>query len=221
MEPIETTLNLDQPKENELEYETLFGSSDSQAGNVFYPQIIQNQGAKALTRMGCSRYGICHLVNAQNWAVKKKDGMRFLEISGEAMWEIYLRKNPKAESEGATLQSALDQFIENGYITGYSRLTTIANMKASLDNCRLIYTGSQNGDWNSVRDNKIYRLRTDGRIVGHIFAIVGYDASGWIAINSYGENNGRFTIPFDLTDTLFSKYSISDFRDEEVFKNAL
>jgi hypothetical protein len=85
----------------------------------------------------------------------------------------------------------------------------------------LIYTGSQNGDWNSVRDNKIYRLRTDGRIVWHIFAIVGYNEIGWIAINSYWENNWRFTIPFDLTDTLFSRYSISDFRDEEVFKNAL
>ena len=77
------------------------------------------------------------------------------------MWEIYLRTNPKAEADGATLQSALDQFMENGYITGYSRLTTIANMKASLDNTRPIYTGSQNGDWNSVRDTKVYKLRTD------------------------------------------------------------
>jgi len=221
MDEIETTLVMDEPRELELEYETLFGSDASQGENHFYPQIIQNQWARKLTRMACSRYGMCHAVNAQNWAVKKKDGMRFLEISWEAMWEIYLRTNPKAEADGATLQSALDQFMENGYITGYSRLTTIANMKASLDNTRPIYTGSQNGDWNSVRDTKVYKLRTDWRIVGHIFCILGYDHKGWLAVNSYGENNWVFSIPFDLTDSLFSKYSISDSRDEEVFKNAL
>lgn len=160
-----------------------------------------------------------HAVNAQNWAVQKKDGMRFLEISGKSMWEVYLKENPKAEEEGATLQSALDQFTKNGYITGYSRLTTIANMKASIDNTRPIYTGSQNGNWQAVRDTKVYSLRTDGKIVGHIFTILGYDNTGWLAVNSYGENNGVFKIPFELTDTLFSCYAISDFRDEEIFKN--
>jgi len=102
-----------------------------------------------------------HCINAQNWEVQKKDGMRFLEISGKTMWEVYLKENPNAESEGATLQSALDQFIENRLITGYSRLKTIEDMKASLNNTRPIYTGSQNGDWQAVRDLKIYKLRTD------------------------------------------------------------
>ena len=56
------------------------------------------------------------------------------------MWENYLKINPKAEKEGATLQSALDQFKELGYITGYSRVTSIEDMKSSLDNLRPIYT---------------------------------------------------------------------------------
>lgn len=220
MDILETTIELDQPQAGEHEYETLFGSSDSQGGNVFYPREIQNQWLKHKTRMACSRMGLVHCVNAQNLAVQKIDGMRFSEISGEWQWEIYLRSNPKAESEGATLQSALEQFKDVGYITGYSRINTIADMKASLDNTRPIYTWSQNGDWNSVRDSKIYKLRTDGRIVGHIFCILGYDSTGWLAVNSYGENNGKFKIPFDLTDTLFSRYSVSDSRDEAIF-NAL
>ena len=77
------------------------------------------------------------------------------------MWENYLKVNPKAEKEGATLQSALDQFKELGYITGYSRVTSIEDMKSSLDNLRPIYTGSQNGEWNLVRDEHKYTLRTD------------------------------------------------------------
>lgn len=213
----ETILELDQPKEGEHEYETLFGSSDSQAGNVFYPREIQNQWAKAITRMACSRYGMCHAVNAQNHAVQWKDGMRFYEIPWEGMWENYLKVNPSAEKQGATLQSALEQFMELWYITWYSRISTIADMKDSLNNTRPIYTGSQVGDWSYVTTDHKYRVRTDGRVVGHCFCIVWYNDSSWIAINSYWTSNWVFYIPFNLTDTLFSRYSISDSRDEEIF----
>jgi len=212
----ETELELDQPKEWEHEYQTLFGSSDSQWWNVFYPREIQNQWAKAITRMACSRYGMCHAVNAQNKAVQWKDWMRFYEIPGESMWETYLKVNPSAQKDGATLQSALEQFVELGYITGYSRLSSIADMKASLDNTRPIYTGSKNGNWNTVRDDHKYTLWTG---YAHIFCIVGYNDSSWIAINSYGANNGVFYIPFELTDSLFTRYSISDSRDEAIFNS--
>lgn len=218
---METTLNLDQPKENEFIYETLFGSEDSQHSIEFLPAHIQNQGAKPITRMACSRYGMVHAINAQNRYVQTKDWGRYYEIPAEWQWENYLKINPKAEEEGATLQSALDQFTELGYITGYSRLSSIEDMKASLNNARPIYTGSQNGDWAYVRDFKQYKLRTDWRVVWHIFCIVGYNASGWIAINSYGINNGVFYIPYDLTSSLFSRYSISDSRDSAVISGAL
>lgn len=210
----ETILELDQPKEGEYEYETLFGSSDSQEWNVFYPRYIQNQWAKARTRMACSRYGMAHAVNAQNKAVQGKDGMRFYEIPGEGVWETYLKINPQAEKEGATLQSVLEQFKEIGYITGYSRLSTIADMKASLDNTRPILTGSKQANWNTVRDNHQYTLWTGS---AHIFCIIGYNNSSWIAVNSYWKNNWIFYISFELTDSLFSRYSISDSRDEEIF----
>ena len=74
------------------------------------------------------------------------------------MWENYLKVNPSAQKDGATLQSALEQFKELGYITGYSRLNSIADMKASLDNTRPIYTGSKNANWNTVRDDHKYTL---------------------------------------------------------------
>jgi len=209
-----TDLELDQPQEGEHEYETLFGSSDSQWSNVFYPPSIQNQGAEDITRMACSRFGMVHAVNAQNLAVHKVDWMRFYEIPGKWVWENYLKVNPSARKDGATLQSVLEQFKNLWYITGYSRLNSIADMKASIDNTRPILTGSKNGNWNTVRDDHKYTLWTG---YAHIFCIVGYNESSWIAINSYGANNGVFYIPFELTNTLFSRYSISDSRDEEVF----
>lgn len=37
----------------------------------------------------------------------------------------------------------------------------------------------------------------------------------WIAVNSYGQDNGLFYIPYSLTDTLFTRYAIVDSKDEE------
>ena len=52
-------------------------------------------------------------------------------------------------------------------------------------------------------------------MVGHAYCIVGYNNEGWIAINSYGQSNGKFIIPYDLTSSLYNRYSIMDTKDEE------
>ena len=210
----ETTLELDQPRDTDFVYETLFGATSWGEPIEFLPPHIQDQSANESTRMGCSRYGLVHAINAQNLAVSKIDGMRFYEIVAKTSWDNYIKINPAAKKEGATLQSALDQFVELGFITGYSRLNGISDMKHSLDNFRPIYTWSKNCNWNTVRDDHKYTLWTG---YAHIFCIVWYNQSSWIAINSYGANNGVFYIDFDFTDSLFSCYSISDKRDEAVF----
>lgn len=117
--PQETNLELDVPREGEREYEELFGGENSVDAvyNVFYPPTIFNQGAKAKTRMACSRYGIIHAINAQNAAVAKIDGMRTYEYNPEVMWQNFLKVSPQAEQEGATLQGALEQMVELSLIT--------------------------------------------------------------------------------------------------------
>ena len=90
-------------------------------------------------------------------------------------------------------------------------------MKASLLAFKPIFTGSINGDWSYVRDEKKYRIRDDGRTIGHAFCIVGFDGLGWIGVNSYGSSNGIFHIPYELTSSLFSRYSLSDSRDSVIF----
>lgn len=218
-EPIETTIELDVPDERDYEYEPLFGVTETEGYNAFYPKTVFNQGLKPETKMACSRYGAAHAINAQNRAVAEVDGMRWAEMNPEVMWGNYLNVMASAEKEGATLQSSLKQFKDLRLITGYAKVVSIEEMKDAIMNFRPILTGSQNGDWYFVKTDHKYRLRTDGRIVGHIFCIVGFDHSGWIAVNSYGISNGIFHIPYELTSSLYTRYSMHDSRDAEVFNN--
>jgi len=211
-----TELELDIPREWEHIYDDLFGStsSSSEVYNVFYPHTILNQGAQADTRMACSRYWIIHAINAQNLAVAKIDWMRTYEYNPEVMWGNYLKVNPSAKVEWATLQSSISQMEDLNLITWSSKLLSIDSMKDSLINFKPIFTWSKQCDWSSVRDFKRYKLWSG---YAHIFCIVGFDGSGWIAINSYWPSNGVFHIAYELTSSLFSCYSLSDSRDQEVF----
>jgi hypothetical protein len=38
--------------------------------------------------------------------------MRIFELPAKMYWELYLKENPSAEQDGATLQGALDQFLK-------------------------------------------------------------------------------------------------------------
>lgn len=215
--PQETTIDLDVPDDRDFVHDDLFGSIDETPDKIeFYPEHIQNQASFPDTKMACSRFGMTHGINAQNRYVHWQDWMRFFEFPARNFWQQYLKVNPKAKTEGATLQSVLDQFLKLWLITGYSKTMTIESMKNALRNIRFILTWSYNGNWVKVRDEKIYALRTDWKTVWHIFVIVGYDDKGWIAINSYWANNGIFHIPYNLTDTLFTRYAVSDSRDEEI-----
>ena len=213
--PQQVEIELDKPEANEKQYEDLFwGERSSGSGFSFLPLTIFNQGAKPLTRMACSRYGIIHAINAQNRMVAEIDGMRWIEMNPEVMWKNYLKENAKAEKEGATLQSSLQQMVDLRLITGYTRLNGEESMKNSLRAFRPIYTGSKNCNWSSVRDDKRYELGTG---YAHIFCILGFDESGWIAVNSYGPSNGVFHIDYKYTSSLFSCYALSDSRDEHLF----
>ena len=211
---LETELNIDQPRDTDYQYEQLFGSGDSQESQEFLPSSIQNQWAKPKTRMGCGCYGITHAINAQNLAVSKIDGMRYYEIPAETQWMRRLEKTPSAEKDGSTLQSWLDTMKELGYITGYSRVNTIAEMKDALNNTRPLYTWSKKCNWRTVTSEHKYTLWD---WYAHIFCIVWYNSSGWIAINSYWPSNWVFYIDYEYTDSLFSVYSLHDSRDSEVF----
>lgn len=186
----------------------------------YIPKTIFNQGAVSDTSNGCTRFWLTHISNAQNeFLMDEVPWIMIPEIDPLPVWVRAYTKKPAIKKRGDSLQNALNQFKDEWLITGFAKLTSEESMKHSLDNCRLIYTGSFNGNWELVRKNKVYSIRTDGKIVGHAFCIVGYDNEWWIAINSYGKDNGVFHIPYSLTNTLFTRYSILDNRDEEIITN--
>lgn len=207
----------DSPLPTDYPYEAVFGSETDEGTITFIARVprIQNQGAENVTRMACTRFGITHIVNSQNRRVAEKTVNPYVEAIAKDYWLAYLKTNPSAEENGASLQSALEQFRKAGLITGYAVANSVELMKDALRNYRLIYTGSMNGDWAKVRSEKKYALRTDGKTVGHAFCIVGYDRDGFVATNSYGPENGYFSIPYELAGTLFTRYAVADTKDEE------
>jgi len=194
----------DIPDERDIPYEWLVGFTEKTA--IKFPQdrlIIQNQSDKFLTRMACSRFGLSHIVNGQTLLSRWKE-----TTSGINLWENYLKLHPEAEAQGATLLSALAQWVKEKIISSYGAVPDVDTAKLAVDKWHFIYTGSSNGDWTYVREKHIYMLRGDWKVVGHCWVIIGYDDAWFIAINSYGQTNGYFHVPFILFGSLFTKYAV-------------
>lgn len=203
----------DEPDERDYVYEEVFGAAEV-VDKVKFPKevlIVQDQSKDSKTRMACTRFWLTHIHNAQqiieHWP-------SYTQLLAKTVWEEYLKENPRAEKEGATLQSALNQFKRMWLIEGYAKCITDEARKQAIDRWQPLFTGSLYGDWLYVRDKKEYRDRTDGREVGHMFGIFWYNDIGWIALNSFWPNNWYFTIPYAYTSSLYSTYAIID-KDEK------
>lgn len=180
---------VDTPDERDIPYRDLVLVGGSTADKVVFPMdrlIIQNQAAQDITSMACSRYGATHIINGQTLLTEDKQ-----DLQGIDLWKRYLEKNPSAERNGATLLSALDQAKKEGLISAYGTIDTVELAIEAIDKGHFIYTGSNNGDWISVRDKNLYALRTDSQIIGHCWVIVNHkkDEKKLIAINSLGQEN--------------------------------
>jgi hypothetical protein len=179
--------------------------------------------------MWCSRYGITHISNIQNINEFKKHKIAYRQIDPKVKWLDYLKVNPQAQWEWATLQSVLKQFKDDWLIEWWTKVRGKEELKKAIDNRRYILTGSMDWDWKSVKETWFYKQRKDKKNVWHIFCIVDYvdddehKTKGFACINSKWPKgtpkNGFFIIPFELVDTLYTRYAISDRNDEEVIRN--
>ncbi len=184
--PSEGYVMIDDPDPRDYPYEPTFGGICEPADHMPFPLIeLQNQSAHEITRMACGQFALCHIVTAQNKIRAMSDGAEPVEISAKDEWERLLQKYPDAQYAGSTLQQNLKHAQTSNHITGYSVVTTKEQIMHALAHQRYIYTGSANGDWRSVRDTKRYRVRRDGKFVGHIIAVGSFTADGVLAINSY------------------------------------
>lgn len=60
--------------------------------------------------MACTRYGMAHVINAQNFKLSEDTGCGYSETMAIDFWLEYLKTDPEAEKNGATLQSSLEQY---------------------------------------------------------------------------------------------------------------
>lgn len=207
----------DNPRQSDYKYSEVFGALWI-VPIIKFPKdklIIPNQWEDSETQMSCTRQGLANITNGNNlinqWMQE--------EWLAKRLWLEYCKLYPLSKTNGASLQSSVDQFLNEKLIAGYSKVNTIEEWKSAVDSWKFIFTGSNNWNWNSVASKHLYTLRTDWKIVWHAFCIIGYDDTWFTWINSYGPENWYFTIPFDLYPTLFTRYAISDFVDEVLILN--
>lgn len=218
--PEETKLIIDQPRETDYEYETLFWAVEPLPSRMRVPKItIWNQWLEDKTKMACWNYAMTHIVNAQNKISDAVNKVKNIELNPAIIWkEKLLPTNPQAEFDWTTLQSNLDLFMKLWLITWYTKTQNKEEKMDAMYHQRYIFTGSQTGDWLKVRETWIYWIRTDWRIVWHLTAWFTYDRDWVYGINSYGPKNWIVKCPWDLfLNNFFTQYAISDTRDELAF----
>ncbi len=181
--------------------------------DVSFPKerlAIFNQWADKDTEMSCSRQWMGNITNGNNLIAQDTQD----PLLAKTKWiEAYI-KNPQIKVQWDYLQNALDQFLEDKLIAGYYIVSGKQEHMDAIDKGHYIYSWSNNGDWTSVRDKKLYAIKTPSS--GHAFVKgVEYNDIWMTSINSYGANNGFFTLPWELCDTTFTSYAIIDFVDEE------
>lgn len=96
---------IDAPDERDYAYEMTFGSIESVSDHLPFPAIeIQNQGAKASTRMACGQYALTHIVNGQNRIRAAADKADYVARDAAAEWARIVSSVPAMAEEGSTLQ---------------------------------------------------------------------------------------------------------------------
>lgn len=210
MEPLDACF--DRP--NPLDYRAadLMGAVGTIKTTPFPEELLAifNQGADPDTLMSCTSQGLANISNGNNLIAQGSQDI----LLGKNKWIEACLKNPTIKTQWDYLQNRLEQYRKDGIIAGYYVVSGKQEHMDAIDKGHYIYSGSNNGDWNSVRDQKVYK--TVLKAPGHCFVKgVHYDTTWMRWINSYGASNGFFHIPWEFCDTTFSSYAIIDFVDEE------
>lgn len=206
-----TDAGIDLPDDRDWHYSDIMELKEDEMGGSIEVDIdkiktlltIFDQWARWETQKACGEYWLRHCDNAQHLFV---DGV---QVDPFQWWLDYQPwRAESAKRQGTSIQWNLGRFKNTGIIAGYALAMSIYLAKQAIDNRNFIYTGSNDWDRTSVRTTGIYKQRTDGKIVGHLFCIVGYDDIGFIAVNSYWPENWYFTIPYNSYRTLYSRYAV-------------
>lgn len=202
----------DNPSPLDFKFSELIWSLTEQEKKIFPIELLQifNQWTDPDTIYSCTRQGLWNITNWNNILGQNSQDI----LLWKKEWMKAIEANPSIKNSWDYLQNALKQFQNDKLIAWYTVINTIEEAKQAIDRGNYIYTGSNNWNWNSVRDNNLYKIKQNS--FGHAFVFwIWYNDTWFIWINSYGQENGQFTIPYELFNTTFTKYAIQDFIDQD------
>jgi len=185
----------------------------------------------------CTSYGLTHIHEILNTV----EFSREVELDPEEQWHNQKEYPGTAkEDSGDSLQSALASLKRYGlsyndgkgykqlFIENYAVINkTIGDFKGWLSKGFPIYTGTAvtSTNYTKAKTTGIWGGLDGANVGGHCIAIVGYNKDGFVALNSYGPDwgkygNGIFIIKYDDVKYLFTSYIIYDRTDiEYIFKD--
>lgn len=203
----------DVPDERNYRYKVMFGIQNEYPRKYIMDKWdYQNQGFENITRYMCVYYSTAHGNNEQN--IIEKSTVR---ISAKQFW-LKAHEQGLLDLEAGTLLQNWPEFAKTlKYISGYSWVKELEEIKDSLVNNRPIVVGTNRASWKSTKRTPF--ILKKWKSYWHAFVIIGYDDNyEWgclICKNSYWEkwgDNGNFYIKYsDYRKILFySKFSLID-----------
>ena len=176
---------------------------------------IFNQWSQTLTTMACWCYGSTHCINAMNIIESNWLWVNYEQKNPLVYWNEFIKSTPSAQYSWSSIQDWI-AFMKSKWIISWSvRCYTIEEAKSAIDNNRLIYTGSNNWDWNYVKLHWVYATKTSS--YWHLFCLVWYNDQWFIWINSYWDSNWYFILPYSYWNTLYSRNALCDSTNTEAF----
>ena len=174
---------------------------------------VRNQNAYKDTVSGCGIYGLTAIYN---WNQLNEFADKGIEFEQEdPRWKRYTfqaeRWNPW--NVGSSLQDCMSFFRKHWLIDWYLKCTTVEECKNAIKNGCGIYTWSNKVSWKESSKNKEL---TQGSGWAHCVALVDYDDTWFIMINSFGTNwwdNWFCHVNYDKFNLLFTTYAIVDHDD--------
>lgn len=174
---------------------------------------VRNQNTNKDTRKACSVYWLTAIFNWYQCVEFDKMDLEFEQEDPRRKW-LAFQNERWYQDMWASLQDVMRFFKVRWLIDWYLKATTVQECKNAINNWYLIYTGSSKANWTKTGQNKEFYY--DEKWASHCFAIVDYDETWFIAINSFGEtwwDKWFFHIDFDKYNYLFTTYVIIDHDD--------
>ena len=141
-----------------LDYRAVDMQQVGSTRKITFPEAlikIFNQGADLYTHMSCTRQGLANITNGNNLIAQGSQDI----LLGKNQWLKAVEKMPNIATQGDYLRNALNQFVADKLISGYYVVSGQQEHMEAIDKGHFIYSGSNNGDWRSVRDEKVYGIK--------------------------------------------------------------